>query len=107
MGSIACYRFFKNTLSANLYRFPYPTRYSYFVALSTQMQWERLHIQASILGAYVDEQVEQYYKGDNQKYSTQLSQHRCNHLRQAIFVFVHSTKSRLECPRSTTCTTPL
>ena len=59
--------FSKNTLSANLYRFPYPTRYSYFVALSTQMQWERIHIQASMLGAYVDEQVEQYYKGDNQK----------------------------------------
>ena len=59
--------FAKNTLDANLYRFPYPTRYSYFAALSTQMQWERLHIQASMLGAYVDEQVKQYYKGDNQK----------------------------------------
>ncbi len=59
--------FAKNTLSANLYRFPYPTRYSYFVALSTQMQWERFHLQASMLGAYVKEEVEQYYKGDNQK----------------------------------------
>ena len=59
--------FSKNRLSANLYRFPYPTRYSYFAALSSQMQWERLHIQTSLLGAYVDEQVKQYYKGDNQK----------------------------------------
>lgn len=56
-----------NTLDANLYRFPYPTRYSYLAALSSEMKWERLDIQANLLGAYVDEQVKYYQQGDNQK----------------------------------------
>jgi outer membrane cobalamin receptor len=56
-----------NTLDANLYRFPYPTRYSYLGALSTEMKWSRLDIQASLLGAYIDEQVKYYQQGDNQQ----------------------------------------
>ncbi|MBS7254268.1 TonB-dependent receptor plug domain-containing protein [Flavobacterium branchiicola] len=55
-----------NTLDANLYRFPYPTRYSYLGALSTEMHWQRLDIQANLLGAYVDEQVKYYQQGDSQ-----------------------------------------
>ena len=55
-----------NTLDANLYRFPYPTRYSYLGALSTEMHWSRLDIQANLLGAYVDEQVKYYQQGDSQ-----------------------------------------
>lgn len=55
-----------NTLDANLYRFPYPTRYSYLGALSTEMHWKRLDIQANLLGAYVDEQVKYYQQGDSQ-----------------------------------------
>lgn len=55
-----------NTLDANLYRFPYPTRYSYLGALSTEMHWSRLDIQANFLGAYVDEQVKYYQQGDSQ-----------------------------------------
>lgn len=56
-----------NTLNANLYRFPYPTRYSYLVALSSQMKWERLNMQASLLGGYIDEQVKYYQQGDSRK----------------------------------------
>ena len=55
-----------NTLDANLYRFPYPTRYSYLVALSGQMNWERIDIQANLLGGYIDEQVKYYQQGDSQ-----------------------------------------
>ena len=56
-----------NTLDANLYRFPYPTRYSYMAALSNRMKWERLDIQASLLGGYIDEKVENYRQGDSRK----------------------------------------
>ena len=55
-----------NTLEANLYRFPYPTRYSYLGALSSEMHWNRLDIQANLLDAYVDEQVKYYQQGKNQ-----------------------------------------
>jgi vitamin B12 transporter len=55
-----------HTLDANLYRFPYPTRYSYLGALSTDLHWKRLDIQANLLGGYIDEQVKQYQQGDNQ-----------------------------------------
>lgn len=46
-----------NTLDANLYRFPYPTRYSWLGALSSHLQWERLDVQASLLGGYIDNRV--------------------------------------------------
>ncbi len=55
-----------HTLDANLYRFPYPTRFSYLGALSSDMHWKRLDIQANLLGAFIDEQVKQYQQGDNQ-----------------------------------------
>lgn len=58
--------FSMNTLDANLYRFPYPTRFTYLGALSTEMNWERIDIQANLLGAFVDEQVKYYQQGDNQ-----------------------------------------
>jgi len=44
-----------NTLDANLYRFPYPTRYSYLMVLSNRMKWERLDIQTNLLGGYIDD----------------------------------------------------
>jgi outer membrane cobalamin receptor len=55
-----------NTLDANLYRFPYPTRSSYYLALSSAIHRERLEIQANLLGAYVNEKVKYYQKGDDQ-----------------------------------------
>ena len=54
-----------NTLDANLYRFPRPTRYSYLGALSSSMKWQRLDVQASLLGGYIDEQVREYRSGDS------------------------------------------
>ena len=59
--------FSMNTLDANIYRFPYPTRYSYLGVLSSQMKWERLDIQGSLLGGYIDEQVKDYQRGDSRK----------------------------------------
>lgn len=55
-----------NTLKANLYRFPYPTRYSYLGAVSSQMRWQRLDLQVNILGAYINEEVKYYQQGDDQ-----------------------------------------
>ena len=59
--------FAANTLDANLYRFPYPTRYSYLAAFSNRMKWERLDVQASLLGGYINEKVENYRQGDSRK----------------------------------------
>ena len=56
-----------NTLDANLYRFPYPTRYSYLGALSSEMHWNRLDIQANLLGTYVQEKAKYFQRGKNQK----------------------------------------
>lgn len=53
-----------NTLSANLYRFPYPTRYSYMGALSSRMQWDRLDVQLSVLGSRIEDRVKYYQQGD-------------------------------------------
>jgi outer membrane receptor protein involved in Fe transport len=56
-----------NTLDANLYRFPYPTRYSYLGVLSSRINRERLDIQASALGGYINEKVKNYSGGDSRK----------------------------------------
>lgn len=56
-----------NTLDANLYRFPYPTRYSYLMALSSAMHWRRLDVQFNALGAYVKEEVKEYQQGSDQR----------------------------------------
>ncbi|MDX1363289.1 MAG: TonB-dependent receptor [Arenibacter latericius] len=55
-----------NNLKANLYRFPYPTRYSYLVAASSQMQWQRIDLQVNVLGGYINEEVRYYQQGDDQ-----------------------------------------
>ena len=56
-----------NTLNANLYRFAYPTRYSYLGALSNRFKLERLEIQTSLLGGYIDEKAKNYSNGDSRK----------------------------------------
>lgn len=56
-----------NTLDANLYRFSYPTRYSWLSALSSRMKWERLDLQASLLGGYINEEVKNYGQGNNRR----------------------------------------
>ncbi|MFD2036014.1 TonB-dependent receptor plug domain-containing protein [Belliella marina] len=49
-----------NSLDANLYRFAYPTRFSTYLAFSSAMHWDRLEIQANLLGAYIVDEVEHY-----------------------------------------------
>jgi len=56
-----------NTLDANLYLFPYPTRFSYLGALSNRLKWQRLDIQASLLGGYIDDKLKNYRQGDSRK----------------------------------------
>jgi outer membrane cobalamin receptor len=56
-----------NTLDANLYRFVYPSRYSYLCALSNRMKWRRLDFQANLLYGYLDERVDNGRKADNRK----------------------------------------
>ncbi|MDR0332548.1 MAG: TonB-dependent receptor [Dysgonamonadaceae bacterium] len=55
------------SLDANLYRFPYPTRHSYLGALSTHFSWERLDIQGSLLGGLIDEQVREHRQAESRK----------------------------------------
>jgi outer membrane receptor protein involved in Fe transport len=56
-----------NTLDANLYLFPYPTRYSYLSALSNRLKWERIDVQTSLLGGYIEDKVNDYRSGDSRK----------------------------------------
>ena len=56
-----------NTLDANLYRFPYPTRYSWLGVFSNNMKWRRLDVQASLLGGYINEKAKEYQQADSRK----------------------------------------
>jgi len=47
-----------NDLNANLYRFAYPTRNTWLTAIATQFHWERLELQANLLGTVVKEKVQ-------------------------------------------------
>lgn len=55
----------RNTLDANLYRFPYPTRQTVLIALATEIHLNRLNIQANLLGTLVNDEVKQYYSAGN------------------------------------------
>lgn len=46
-----------NTLNADLRDFPFPTRYTEMAAIATTMQWERVQIQGSLLGTFIQESV--------------------------------------------------
>ncbi|MDR0559386.1 MAG: TonB-dependent receptor [Prevotellaceae bacterium] len=48
-----------NTLTSNLKNFVYPTRNTLLAALATAFEWRRLKAQASVLGSFVFENVEQ------------------------------------------------
>lgn len=49
-----------NDLDANLYRFPYPTRYTELVSVASQLKLGRLNLQASLLGTFVNDKVQEY-----------------------------------------------
>ncbi|SEN09891.1 Outer membrane cobalamin receptor protein [Mucilaginibacter gossypiicola] len=46
-----------NNLDANLYHFPYPTRYTKLVSLASQLKLRQFNIQASLLATYIDDKV--------------------------------------------------
>lgn len=54
-----------NVMDANLYRFPYPTRNTVLGALATEFKFDRLDIQANVLGTYVNDQVKEYFSAGN------------------------------------------
>ena len=56
-----------NTLDANLYRFPYPKRYSYLGVFSSSMKWKRLDVQASLMGGHFDEKTKEARQSDSRK----------------------------------------
>lgn len=47
----------RQQLNANLNNFAYPTRDNWLVALTSQLQWQRLKFQANVLRTYVNDQV--------------------------------------------------
>lgn len=53
-----------NTLEANIYRFPYPTRYSSWAVASSHVSFKRLDLQGSLLACVVTEEVKYYQQGD-------------------------------------------
>ncbi|MBB6271991.1 outer membrane cobalamin receptor [Pedobacter cryoconitis] len=55
----------RNTLDANLERFPYPTRNTLLTALATQIHFEKIDIQANLLNTYVNDKVEKYFSAGN------------------------------------------
>jgi len=55
----------RNTLDANLYRFVYPTRNTLLGAIATQFHFDRLDVEANLLGTYVNDRVEQYFSAGN------------------------------------------
>jgi len=62
--------FSMNTLDANLYRFVYPTRYTCLGVLSSRLKWERLDVQASLLGGIIDEQTGNNNNGNEKNQPT-------------------------------------
>lgn len=47
-----------NKLNADLYGFPYPTRYTTLVALATSFDFKQFKLQASVLGTFIQDRVE-------------------------------------------------
>ena len=54
-----------NKMDANLYRFPYPTRYSYVSAFNSVFNWQRLAVTTGVLVAYFNDEVKQYQPAEN------------------------------------------
>lgn len=52
--------FIVNTMDANLYRFPYPTRYTTLLALASRAHFKRLELQGNLLTTIVNESVKAY-----------------------------------------------
>ncbi len=59
-----------NTLDANLYRFPYPSRHTLLTALATELRLKNFSLQASLLGTFVVDRVKLFTSaGGKQEFS--------------------------------------
>jgi vitamin B12 transporter len=47
--------YMRNTMQSNIYRFTYPTRNTVLSAVATQLKWDRVNIQANLLGTFTTE----------------------------------------------------
>jgi vitamin B12 transporter len=56
-----------NTLDANLYRFPYPTRNTFLAVLATDFKFGSINIQGSLLATLINESVEIYEAGSGKE----------------------------------------
>lgn len=62
-----------NKLDANLYRFPFPRRNTFLVALATDYRLNNFYIQGSLLATYVDDDVQVFESaGDEQELTPTL-----------------------------------
>lgn len=62
-----------NSLDANLYRFPYPTRHTVLAAFASDLKVNDFSLQASLLSTFVFDRVRMYNSaGDKQEYSPTL-----------------------------------
>jgi vitamin B12 transporter len=57
----------RNTLDANLYRFPYPTRQTVLAVIASELKLKRFSFQASLLGTFVFDSVKEYASAGNKK----------------------------------------
>ncbi|MDE6206912.1 MAG: TonB-dependent receptor [Muribaculaceae bacterium] len=53
-----CYDMLWNTMTADLYNFARPTRFSHYVALASSVDFERVRAQASVLGTFIHDSRE-------------------------------------------------
>ena len=56
-----------NTLDANLYRFPYPTRHTVLNSVASALKLKNLSLQASLLGTFVFDQVKEFTNAGNKQ----------------------------------------
>ncbi|MFD1258916.1 TonB-dependent receptor plug domain-containing protein [Mucilaginibacter terrae] len=55
----------RNAMQSDIYRFTYPTRNTLLSALATQLKWERLNIQANLLGTFATESTQLFKPAPN------------------------------------------
>lgn len=62
-----------NLLDANLQDFVYPRRNTFLVAMATAFEWNRLKVQASLLGTFIGENVTRIQHGNSEQLSGTLT----------------------------------
>jgi vitamin B12 transporter len=57
--------YLRNTMQSNIYRFTYPSRNTMLSAIATQLKWNRLNIQANLLGTFTTEHTRLFEPAPN------------------------------------------